>query len=101
MPRNAPFEPTLLSRATGSVLREIVTESAGSVTAFCERHGLDRRNFGRVITGTRDIQRGQLFTYLTLANADMPSFELRVQERMRQMKTWPDLEILSDLPQPK
>lgn len=101
MPRNTPFQPTLLSRATGSVLREIVTENAGSVQAYCERHGLDRRNFGRVITGQRDIQRGQLFTYLSLANADMPTFELRVLERMRQMRTWPDLEELSDQPHPK
>lgn len=85
MPRKPAFEPTLLSRATGSVLREVMTESAGSIQAFCERHGLDRRNLGRVIAGTRDVQRGVLYTYLTLAEVDVPRFELRVEERMRQL----------------
>lgn len=86
MPRTKPFEPTLLSRATGQVLREVMTESTGSVAAFCEAYGHDRRNIGRVISGHRDAQMGVLYGYVvTNAGQDWPRFMLRVEAKMREL----------------
>lgn len=86
MPRTKPFEPTTLSRATGQVLREVMTESAGSVAAFCEMYGHDRRNIGRVISGHRDAQMGVLYGYVVVnAGQDWPRFMLRVEGRMREL----------------